>query len=114
LLITDRIGLEVTLASRFPDKPLELLAVGRPRAAGEPGIPDFLLEVDRKLPLDMRGCCCLIGAGPWAEIYCGWVRQRGGVAIDIGSGFDLLDGAVSRPIHTELGLDRTNRYALRA
>jgi hypothetical protein len=34
------------------------------------------------------------------------------VAIDIGSGFDLLYGETSRPVHRALGLDQLNRYAL--
>ena len=54
------------------------------------------------MPNDLRGCLCLIGAGPWAEIYCTWVKQRGGVAIDLGSGFDLLEGKVTRVMHKEI------------
>jgi FkbM family methyltransferase len=34
------------------------------------------------------------------------------VAIDLGSGFDLLCGETSRPVHRALGLDDLNRYAL--
>ncbi len=60
----------------------------------------------------MRGCFCLVGAGFWAEIYCTWIKQRGGVAIDIGSGFDLLDGTAPRPVHRSLGFDQHNPFAL--
>jgi hypothetical protein len=34
------------------------------------------------------------------------------VAVDIGSGFDLLAGEISRPIHRKLGLAEANQYAL--
>lgn len=74
--------------------------------------PRFLFSLHKKLPTDMTACLCLIGAGPWSEIYCSWVKQRGGVAIDIGSGFDLLDGETTRPIHNMLNLNQANKYAL--
>jgi hypothetical protein len=77
-----------------------------------PPSPDFLAEVASQLPQDLRGWCCLIGAGPWAEIYCSWAKQRGGVAVDIGSGFDLLAGTPSRPAHTALGYASRNRFAI--
>jgi hypothetical protein len=74
--------------------------------------PIFLSHVFEALPQDMRGCLCLIGAGPWAEIYCTWIKQRGGVGVDIGSGCDLLDGKTSRPIHEKIGLQRIQKYKL--
>jgi hypothetical protein len=74
--------------------------------------PHFLSDVASALPHDLHGCLCLVGAGPWAEIYCAWIKQRGGVAVDIGSGFDLLDGTITRPIHRVLGLGELNPYAL--
>lgn len=60
----------------------------------------------------MRGALCLVGAGFWSEIYCAWIKQRGGVAVDIGSGFNLLDGGAPRPIHKALGLNQNNPFAL--
>ena len=74
--------------------------------------PDFLYTVKKQLPTNMSGYLCLIGAGPWSEIYCHWVKKRGGVAVDLGSGFDLLDNETSRPIHKILKLDSINRYTL--
>ena len=64
--------------------------------------PDFLLQTQSALPDDLRGCLCLVGAGPWAELYCMWIKQRGGVAVDLGSGFDLLEGKMTRSIHKVL------------
>lgn len=63
--------------------------------------PSFLVEVESELPIDLQGVLCLIGAGIWAESYCTWVKRKGGVAIDIGSGFDLLAGRNTRPAHQE-------------
>ncbi len=109
LLITNRSTLRERFAARFPKTHFDLITIGdSPNAA----TPDFLLRTEGKLPGDLTGRCCLIGAGPWAEVYCGWVKQRGGVAVDIGSGFDLMDGAITRPIHVALGLDRTNPFAM--
>jgi len=116
LLLTNRTALQVALAERFPATCFNVLAVGKSQGSAAPpptSSPDFLVAVERELPRDMRGYCCLIGAGPWAEIYCGWVKQRGGVGIDIGSGFDLLDGEITRPIHRAVGLEQFNAYSLK-
>ncbi len=67
--------------------------------------PKFIQEVYDALPDNMSGCLCLIGAGPWAEIYCSFVKQKGGVAVDVGSGLDLLDGERTRPIHNQYQIE---------
>lgn len=66
--------------------------------------PYFFSETMNQLPSDMSGTLTLIGAGPWSEYYCSWVKQRGGVAIDIGSGFDLLVGNKVRPVHQKVDI----------
>ena len=66
--------------------------------------PSFISDIESKLPDDLHGVLCLVGAGCWAEIYCTMIKRRGGGAIDIGSGFDLLTGKITRPIHRELNL----------
>lgn len=91
---------------------VEQLLIGKSSKVDLRNSPEFLRTIKKQLPDNMSGYLCLIGAGPWSEIYCTWVKQRGGVAIDIGSGFDLLDGHTSRPIHKILGLDTQNRYTL--
>jgi hypothetical protein len=113
LLVTSRPKVMAALALRYPDCGFEQIIVGRAKV-GEPlaDAPDFLFETQRRLPQDLRGHCCLVGAGPWSEIYCGWIKDRGGVAIDLGSGFDLLDGDPSRRAHLPLGLDPGNKYDL--
>jgi hypothetical protein len=52
-----------------------------------------------------------VGAGPWAKIYCGWIKRRGGVAVDLGSGFDLLEGKLTRSIHKELPQELLSRLS---
>ena len=114
LLVTSRVGVRDGLRARYPGLEIESLEVGKKVNDGN-GLtdsPEFLNRMAKALPNDLAGCCCLVGAGPWAEFYCAWIRQRGGVGIDLGSGFDLLAGVASRPIHVKSGLDKANPYAL--
>lgn len=50
------------------------------------------------------GTLLLIGAGLFGKVYCREGRDRGAVAIDMGSAFDLLAGVATRPIHREIDL----------
>jgi hypothetical protein len=100
------------LKIKYPYVDFEYIPVGD--TVDRSNRPTFLFKIFAALPQDMSGCLCLIGAGPWAEIYCTWVKQRGGVALDIGSGFDLLDGKLLRPIHKLLDQGRIKSYDLNA
>ena len=94
---------------RHPGVIFEHLPVGGgPVGAG----PTFLANIDAAIPAEAPGCLYLVGAGPWAELYCSWIRQRGGIGIDVGSGLDLLAGARTRPVHRELGVDKLREYKL--
>ena len=44
------------------------------------------------LHVPYRGALFLVGAGPFGKVYCHWIKQRGGVALDIGSMFDSWGG----------------------
>jgi hypothetical protein len=49
--------------------------------------------------LDAANCAgnpCLVGAGVIGKIYCNWMRDRGGVAFDIGAVMDLWAGFSTR------------------
>ena len=81
-------------------------------AGSETDSLDFLMSVHSGLPSDMEGTLSLVGSGIWAEIYCTWIKNRGGVAIDVGSGLDLLDGELTRPVHRRLGENKMREYAL--
>lgn len=104
LIISNRSNVVISLKSKYPECSFSYIQVGNPCStlSTHPDHPSFLSKVYYELPLKMSGYLCLIGAGPWSEIYCSWVKQRGGVAVDIGSGFDLLDGELTRPIHKKV------------
>ena len=114
LLLTNHDGVVGKIRKKYPGLSIGHIPVGRTKGheASPLDRPDFLRNVAGDLPTEMRGCFCLVGAGIWAEIYCTWIKQRGGVAVDIGSGFNLLNGAALRPVHRQLGLDRDNPFAL--
>jgi hypothetical protein len=54
---------------------------------------------------DLTGKLILVGAGIFAKSYCQAAKKAGGVALDIGSGFDILAGIKTRPIHQDSGFD---------
>jgi hypothetical protein len=111
LLVSNRSEAMDALMRQYPGHRIDRIAVGTGRRPF-PAAPHFLGIVEAALPRDLRGCLCLVGAGPWAEIYCGWLKQRGGVGVDLGSGFDLLAGKITRPVHRSLGLSEDNPYVL--
>lgn len=114
VLITKRTELLDRARRRSPGAGVDLIEVGRTdektRVSGVS--PHFLREVEQQLPQDLSGALVLIGAGAWAEIYCSWVKQRGGVAIDIGSGFDLLAGDAVRQHQHRLSEEERQSYRL--
>ncbi|MFC1605642.1 hypothetical protein ACFL33_02115 [Pseudomonadota bacterium] len=112
VIISNRQSVPEKLSQRHAGMSFEFIAVGEKPNTASPGKPDFLSKVHTKLPESMSGCLALVGAGPWSEIYCTWIKQRGGVAIDVGSGFDLLEGLVTRPIHKWLGDEKADKYKL--
>lgn len=99
------------LRVHFPDKPIEMLPIGLTPASDNilQSSPEFLARVYDALPNDLHGYLVLVGAGVWAEIYCTWIKQRGGVAIDIGSGFDVMDGRMTRPVHKRIPAEYLKR-----
>lgn len=74
---------------------------------GEPHYPDQFKKVKRwieKIPVE--GSICLVGAGVIGKRYCTYFKERGGIALDIGSVCDQWAGLQTRG--RERGLDRTN------
>jgi len=101
ILVTDQLESVRLLKAKFPDIHFEVIAlpfagVSRSRLSR---MPTFLALFEKALPHDLAGSLVLVGAGPWAEFYCTVAKQRGAVAVDIGSGFDLLSGRNTRPFH---------------
>lgn len=58
--------------------------------------PDRFEEIRRLIEVPYRGALFLVGAGLLGKIYCEWIRERGGIALDIGSIFDEWSGLVTR------------------
>ena len=50
--------------------------------------PDGFDELRRTLTVPFPGAVFLVGAGAFGKVYCQWIKERGGIAIDIGSMFD--------------------------
>lgn len=111
VLISSRMELPSILSGIVPQTPISLIPVGRARSRSQaqpsssaplPDRPDFLDETSHhilRLGSEMRGALCMIGAGPWSELYCRQAKEAGAVAVDVGSGLDLLCGAKIRPVH---------------
>lgn len=111
-LLTDRKNITDKFSIKYPSLKLEYLPVGMQTDPPINEKPNFLYSVYSMLPDNMKGTLSLIGAGPWAEIYCTWIKQKGGVAVDIGSGFDLMDGQITRPIHRSMGVKVASELSL--
>lgn len=100
VLISNRPRAIDKISNLVSPKELRVILVGvREKNSSLPSSPKFLQEVEQQLPQEMAGELCLIGAGPWSELYCSMVKKRGGVGVDFGSGFDLAEGRLTRPIH---------------
>ena len=54
--------------------------------------PDGFNEIRETLEVPYPGALFLVGAGICGKIYCQWIKERGGVAVDIGSMFDSWAG----------------------
>ena len=61
--------------------------------------PDGFQELRQTLTVPFPGAVFLVGAGAFGKVYCQWIKERGGIAIDIGSIFDSWAnlGRVDRP-----------------
>lgn len=64
---------------------------------GRKHYPEIFNEVEWWLnSAKCKGNPCLVGAGVIGKIYTNWMRDRGGVAIDLGAVFDLWGGYSTR------------------
>lgn len=106
IFITNRPRGARYFAEKMDVSDFEIIDVSGSRKDSEKSRPHFLIQMEQKLPVNLSGTLCLIGAGPWSEIYCSMIKRRGGVAVDIGSGFDLAAGMKTRPIHDLIEFDR--------
>jgi tetratricopeptide (TPR) repeat protein len=75
--------------SRLPD--------GQQNRHGRPHFPDIYREVCRCIKVPRSGALFIVAGGLLGKIYCSIIRQRGGVAIDVGSIVDAWMGINTRP-----------------
>lgn len=78
---------------------------------GEPHYPDQFNKVKDWIKTTPKGNICLIGAGVIGKIYGKWIKEHGGIAIDIGHIFDLWAGKATRGLDRGLDLENT-KYKL--
>jgi len=64
--------------------------------------PDGFNDIERGLTVPFPGALFLVGAGVFGKVYCHWIKQRGGIAVDIGSIFDSWAkvGRVGHPVRS--------------
>ena len=54
--------------------------------------PDCFYTLKRDLEVPYQGAIFLVGAGYLGKIYCQWIKENGGIAIDVGSICDSWTG----------------------
>ena len=80
-----------------------------PNDVAMPHWPDGFNRIRETLEVPYPGALFLVGAGICGKIYCQWIKERGGVAVDIGSMFDSWAG-VGRTGSPVRNLDVYERY----
>ena len=63
--------------------------------------PARFRELRETLAVPFRGAVFLVGAGALGKIYCRWIKERGGIALDVGSICDAWAdvGRLRKPCH---------------
>lgn len=88
------------LQEKFKIKEInQYVTAGESKFPGSHGISDFpdrFYQLKDEIKVPFPGAIFLVGAGALGKIYCQWIKERGGIAIDIGSMFDFWDAVPSR------------------
>lgn len=66
--------------------------------------PDRYMEILDHLQYIERGSLFLVGAGVLGKLYCARIRQAGGIAVDMGSVFDMWMGIKTRGVFEVAGI----------
>jgi len=77
--------------------------------------PDRFEELRNTIVVEKPGMLFLVGAGPCGKVYCRWIKERGGIAIDIGSTFDAWAGKATRAYmweNKDTGKTMSGKYLL--
>ncbi len=59
--------------------------------------PRYFEALRSELHVDFPGMLFLVGAGLFGKVYCQWIKERGGIGLDIGSVMDPWVGINTRP-----------------
>jgi len=111
LIISGRGSLRNEFQNRLGKRLVDFITVPL-EGAGDPEEPmkshyyGYFPRVLDRLSDSLSNTLVLIGAGIFGKIYCEAVRSAGGVAVDLGSGFDLLAGISTRPVHSRFDFTR--------
>lgn len=71
--------------------------------------PDGYQKIFDSLEVPFQGAVFLVGAGVFGKVYCNWIKNRGGIALDIGSIFEPWAKVPSRTKHPCHHLDEYSR-----
>jgi hypothetical protein len=103
IVITGRSELEKDFSTRLGSRLREFISVPvqgfQPPSPAHSHFYEAFPKVRERLQQDLRGTLVLVGAGLFGKIYCHTARMNGGVALDIGSAFDILAGLMTRQVH---------------
>ncbi len=91
-------GFGVVVETTHLIPPEQRYALGFGAVSGQRHYPDVFDDLRRKLSGVVPGQVFLVAAGALGKIYCMWIRQAGGIAIDIGSTADYWCGYETRSI----------------
>jgi hypothetical protein len=69
--------------------------------------PDFAQTLIEAIHVPYQGALFFVAAGICGKLYCKAIRDKGGIAVDLGSVFDLFAGRFTRPY---MNLDRIVTY----
>ena len=78
-----------------------------PGSEKQPHFPERFNELQEQISVPMRGGVFLVGAGVLGKVYCQWIKERGGIALDIGS---ICDAWANVPSRTKHPIHKLERY----
>lgn len=58
--------------------------------------PERFYQLEEIVRVPFPGAVFLIGAGVCGKVYCNWIKAQGGIAIDLGSVFDIWANRITR------------------
>jgi hypothetical protein len=112
IVITGRAELGEQMRVRLGSKLKDFIAVPvqgiAPSSAAKSHYYEAYPKVVEYLNRDLRGTLVLVGAGLFGKIYCNVAKLNGGVAVDLGSAFDVLAGRLTRPAHARYDFSNAN------